>query len=53
MAINEKIIEKIRSKSEEDAFLSQALIESLALFEEGKQGKKIIDNIVKNLHKED
>lgn len=53
MAINPKIVEKIKEKTTNDKFLRQSLMEVLFQMEEGRQPKRIIDKEIEKLPKED
>lgn len=49
MAINPKIIKKVKSLSGEDALLNRSIPNLLARIEEGKQPKREIEKILKEI----
>lgn len=49
MAINAKIVQKIRSKTIDDSDKRRLLTQFLARIEEGRQPKRVIDNIMNEL----
>jgi hypothetical protein len=49
MAINKKIITKIEDKTKSDIILQKNLIKVLSSIEEGKQGKRTIEKIIKSI----
>lgn len=51
MAINSKIVTKIKQKSKNDHFICQSIIEVLSQLEEGKQGKRAIEREISKMNK--
>ena len=49
MAINKKILVKIAEKTKSDIAMQKNLEEVLSGLEEGRQGKRIIDKIIKTV----
>lgn len=49
MAINAKIVQKIKSKTTDDSVKKRLLTQLLARIEEGRQPKRVIDNIMNEL----
>jgi hypothetical protein len=49
MAINKKIIKKLSEKTASDISMQKNLEEMLAGIEEGRQGKRIIEKMLKSL----
>ncbi len=49
MAINKKIIEKISEKTASDIAMQKNLMEILTGIEEGRQGKRIIERMLKSI----
>lgn len=49
MAINKKIIEKIAEKTNSDVAMQGNIEKVLSGIEEGRQGKRIIDKIMKSI----
>ena len=49
MAINKKILVKIADKTKSDIAIQKNLEEVLSGLEEGRQGKRIIDKIIKTV----
>lgn len=49
MAINVKIVQKIKSKTTDDSKQRRLLTQFLARIEEGRQPKRVIDNIMNEL----
>lgn len=46
MALNRKITSKIKEKAVDDAFLRDNMIQLLSKVDEGKQPKRVIENII-------
>jgi hypothetical protein len=49
MALNQKIITKIKEKAGNDDFLKNKMISLLSRVDEGKQPKREIDKIIKEI----
>ena len=49
MAINKKILEKITDKTKSDVVMQKNIVDVLSGIEEGRQGKRIIDKIMKSI----
>lgn len=49
MAINKKILEKIADKTQSDISMQRNIEEVLSGIEEGRQGKRMIDKIMKSI----
>lgn len=49
MAINKKILEKIAEKAKSDVILEENISKVLEGIEEGRQGKRIIEKIIKSI----
>ena len=49
MALNQKIIKKIKEKAADDDFLRNKMISLLSRVDEGKQPKRIIEDIIKEI----
>ena len=49
MALNQKIIKIIKEKAADDDFLRNKMISLLSRVDEGKQPKRIIEDIIKEI----
>jgi hypothetical protein len=49
MAINKKIISKIEEKTQADIAMQKNILDVLSGVEEGRQGKRIIERIIKSI----
>ena len=49
MAINKKILVKIADKTKSDIAMQKNIVSVLSGIEEGRQGKRIIDKIMKTI----
>ena len=49
MAINKKILEKITDKTKSDVVMQKSIVDVLSGIEEGRQGKRIIEKIMKSI----
>lgn len=49
MAINPKIVKKIKEKTSEDSFMKTNIIRLLSKIEEGRQPKREIDKIINDI----
>lgn len=52
MALNPKIVEKIKSKTKEEDLIQQELLYLLAQVEKGKQPKREIDKVMSHQSKD-
>ena len=49
MAINKKILEKIAKKTKSDDAIKKDLEKALSYIEEGRQGKRVVEKIIKSI----